>query len=80
MIYVYCIYKKEKIFLIRNEYSIRIGDSFNYQDKTIGIILCIKNNKFIMEYRSDERIREWEYDITKYSLLIDPKINVILKK
>ncbi len=27
------------------------------QDKTIGIILCKKDNKFIMEYCSDERIK-----------------------
>lgn len=33
------------------------------QDKTIGIILCKKDNKFIMEYCSDERIK-----VRKYSL------------
>jgi predicted nuclease of restriction endonuclease-like (RecB) superfamily len=33
------------------------------QDKTIGIILCKKYNKFIMEYCSDERIK-----VRKYSL------------
>ena len=33
------------------------------QDKTIGIILCRKANKFIMEYCSDERIK-----VRKYSL------------
>ena len=26
------------------------------QDKTIGIIICKKDNKFIMEYCSDKRI------------------------
>ena len=31
------------------------------QDKTIGIILCRKDNKFIMEYCSDERIKVREY-------------------
>ncbi len=31
------------------------------QDKTIGIIICKKNNKFIMEYCSDERIFAREY-------------------
>ena len=31
------------------------------QDKTIGIILCKKNNKFIMEYCSDKRILSKEY-------------------
>ena len=33
------------------------------QDKTIGIILCKKDNKFIMEYCSDERIRVREYEL-----------------
>ena len=28
----------------------------DYQDKTIGIIICKKDNKFIMEYCSDDRI------------------------
>ena len=31
------------------------------QDKTIGIILCKKDNKFIMEYCSDSRILCREY-------------------
>ena len=31
------------------------------QDKTIGIILCKKNNKLLMEYVSDERIISREY-------------------
>ena len=33
------------------------------QDKTIGIILCKKDNKFIMEYCSDERIKVREYSL-----------------
>ena len=33
------------------------------QDKTIGIILCRKDNKFIMEYCSDERIKIREYSL-----------------
>ena len=32
-----------------------------YQDKTIGIIICKKNNKFVIEYASDERIFSKEY-------------------
>ena len=35
------------------------------QDKTIGIILCKKDNKFIMEYCSDERIHIREYNLIK---------------
>ena len=92
---------------IKNEYKIKIGDSYNYidlllynyefncyvvvelkvtelkkehigqievymnyidknlrkvtQDKTIGIIICKKDNKFIMEYCSDSRILAREY-------------------
>ena len=33
------------------------------QDKTIGIILCKKDNKFIMEYCSDKRIKVKEYEL-----------------
>ncbi len=37
--------------------------SYN-QDKTIGIIICKKDNKFIMEYCSDNRILAKEYIIS----------------
>ena len=33
------------------------------QDKTIGIIICRKDNKFILEYCSDKRILSKEYEI-----------------
>ena len=33
------------------------------QDKTIGIIICKKDNKFIMEYCSDKRITSKEYEL-----------------
>ena len=33
------------------------------QDKTIGIILCRKDNKFVMEYCSDEKIKVREYEL-----------------
>ncbi len=32
-----------------------------YQDKTIGIIICKKNNTFVIEYASDDRIFSKEY-------------------
>ena len=35
------------------------------QDKTIGIIICKKNNKFVMEYCSDRRILSKEYELIK---------------
>ena len=36
-----------------------------YQDKTIGIIICKKDNQFIMEYCSDERIYQTTYELIK---------------
>ena len=33
------------------------------QDKTIGIIICKKNNQYIIEYCSDSRITSKEYEI-----------------
>lgn len=32
-------------------------------DKTIGIIICKKDNKYIVEYCSDERIMAREYKL-----------------
>ncbi len=94
---------------IKNEYKIKIGNTYNYidlllyniiyncyvvielkvtelkkehigqievymnyidnnlrtinQDKTIGIILCRKDNKFVMKYCSDKRIKSKEYEL-----------------
>ena len=33
------------------------------EDKTIGIIICKKDNHFIMEYCSDERIYRGIYEL-----------------
>ena len=33
------------------------------QDKTIGIIICKKDNKFILEYCSDKRILSKQYEL-----------------
>ena len=33
------------------------------EDKTIGIIICKRQNKFIMEYCSDKRIVSKEYEL-----------------
>ena len=33
------------------------------QDKTIGIIICKKNNKYVIEYCSDKRIMAREYEL-----------------
>ena len=33
------------------------------QDKTIGIIICKRNNKYVIEYCSDKRIISREYEL-----------------
>ena len=40
-----------------------------YHDKTIGIIICAKNNQFIIEYCSDERIFAREFKIKREEVL-----------
>ncbi len=59
-----------KITSLKKEYIGQIEVYMNYidnklkninQNKTIGIIICKKNNKFIMEYCSDRRILSKEY-------------------
>ena len=61
-----------KITELQKEYIGQIQTYMNYidrnirkinHDKTIGIIICKKDNKFIMEYCSDERIFSKEYVI-----------------
>ena len=55
---------------IENEYKIKIGERYNYidkhiktitQNKTIGIIVCAKDNKIILEDCSDPRIYETSF-------------------
>ena len=61
-----------KITELRKEYIGQIETYMNYVDKnikdivdnqTIGIIICKKDNHFIMEYCSDPRILSREYKI-----------------
>ena len=61
-----------KITELKKEYIGQIEVYMNYidktikkitQDKTIGIIICKKDNKFIMEYCSDKRIISKEYEL-----------------
>ena len=63
-----------KITKLKKEHIGQIEVYMNYidknlrkitQDKTIGIILCRKDNKFIMEYCSDGRIKVREYKLIK---------------
>lgn len=57
---------------IDNEYKIKIGDRYNYidknlkkinQDKTIDIIICKKENKYVIEYSSHARIVARTYEL-----------------
>ena len=61
-----------KVTELKKEYIGQIEVYMNYidkhlrkptQDKTIGIIICKKDNKFIMEYCSDSRILAREYSV-----------------
>lgn len=61
-----------KITELKKEHIGQIHTYMNYidkelrtihQDKTIGIIICKKDNKFIMEYCSDSRILSREYKL-----------------
>ena len=64
-----------KVTKLKKEHIGQIQTYMNYidtnlktinQDKTIGIIICKKDNKFIMEYCSDSRILSREYLIKNY--------------
>ena len=61
-----------KVTELKAEYIGQIKKYMNYidknikkinQDKTIGIIICKKDNHFIMEYCSDERIYRTTYEL-----------------
>ena len=61
-----------KITELKKEHISQIEVYMNYidknikkitHDKTIGIIICRKNNKFVMEYCSDKRILAKEYEL-----------------
>ena len=61
----------EEFWVAFANYIIR-GGNMNYidsnlrkynQDKTIGIIICRKNNKYVIEYCSDSRIISREYEL-----------------
>ena len=61
-----------KITELKKEHIGQIETYMNYidknikkieQDKTIGIIICKKGNKFIMEYCSDDRIYQRIYEL-----------------
>ena len=61
-----------KVTEFKVEYIAQVQKYMNYvdknikeytNDKTIGIIICKKENKFIIEYCSDERIAVREYEL-----------------
>ena len=61
-----------KVTELKKEHIGQIQTYMNYidkniknidEDKTIGIIICKKENKFIMEYCSDERVYRTTYEL-----------------
>ena len=61
-----------KVTELKKEYIGQIQVYINYidnhlkkinQDKTIGIIICKKDNKYVIEYSSDRRILSREYEL-----------------
>ena len=63
-----------KVTELKKEYIGQIEMYMNYidknvktieEDKTIGIIICKKNNRLYMEYCSDDRIVVKQYKITQ---------------
>ena len=63
-----------KVIELKKEHIGQIETYMNYidknirkitQDKTIGIIICKEDNKFIMEYCSDDRILSRTYELCK---------------
>ena len=61
-----------KVTELKKEYIGQIHVYMNYidnnlktvnQDKTIGIIICKRDNKYILEYCSDKRILSREYEL-----------------
>lgn len=62
-----------KVTELRKEYIGQVEVYMNYmdknvrsinQDRTIGIIIVRKDNKFVLEYSSDRRIFETTYQIS----------------
>ena len=62
-----------KVTELKKEHIGQITHYMNYidknikkinQEKTIGIIICKKDNKFVMEYCSDPRVFSKEYQLT----------------
>ena len=61
-----------KVTELRKEHIGQIQVYMNYiddnlkkinQDRTIGIIICKKDNKYVIEYCSDNRIASREYEL-----------------
>ena len=60
-----------KVTEFKVEYISQVQKYMNYIDKnvkeisnnTIGILICKKENKFVIEYRSDDRIMVREYEL-----------------
>ena len=68
-----------KVTEFKVEYIAQVEKYMNYIDKNIkeasnnsaiGIIICKRENKFVIEYCSDERIAVREYELVWYELEI----------
>ena len=72
--YYYTLLKNARSFYYMIQKSPTLSDFLTKnikrieQDKTIGIIICKKDNKFIMEYCSDDRIYQRMYELTQQTV------------
>ena len=75
-----------KVTELKKEHIGQIQTYMNYidknlktyeEDKTIGIIIVKKNDKYIMEYCSDNRIMSREYELVWYNIL---EVTFIMEK
>ena len=65
-----------KVTELKSEHIGQIEKYMNYidkniktieEDKTIGIIICKQENKYVINYCSDDRIIAREYELTLYN-------------
>ena len=87
--YNYFVVVELKVTELKKEHIGQIEIYMNYidknvkttnQNKTIGIIICKKENKFVLEYCSDERIYETTYMLINQNKIkqVDKQTNVFV--
>ena len=47
-----------------------------YQNETIGIIICKKDNKYVVEYCSDERVYRTTFEIKEDEIIYNVGYNI----